>query len=156
HAEVRHGRGANPSNERRHRALPRGARAVTNYALLVLPVANRVYASSAPRLSLAELQIFSDAALSGKLSNLSEDVLGGVPYVTFNAEGLDERDIATLSRMSLAFALFERDGELLRPVTLAHGDLFDDDLITVQKYVGKTNEHFTKLLVNLTVLATSK
>jgi tRNA G10 N-methylase Trm11 len=32
---------------------------------------------------------------------------------------------------------------------------FDDDLITIPKYAGKTNEQFTKLLLNLTLLASA-
>jgi tRNA G10 N-methylase Trm11 len=32
---------------------------------------------------------------------------------------------------------------------------FDDDLITIQKYAGKTNEQFTKLLLNATLLASA-
>jgi hypothetical protein len=34
-------------------------------------------------------------------------------------------------------------------------DRFDDDLITIQKYAGKTNEQFTKLLMNVTLLSSS-
>ena len=31
----------------------------------------------------------------------------------------------------------------------------DDDLITIPKYPGKTNEQFTKLLLNVTVLSSA-
>ena len=48
-------------------------------------------------------------------------------------------------------ALFERDGERLTPVELPRRDRFDDDLLTILKYSGKTNEVFTKLLLNVTV-----
>ena len=48
-------------------------------------------------------------------------------------------------------ALFERDGDALRPVELPRRDRFDDDLLTILKYPGKTNELFTKLLLNVTV-----
>ena len=34
-------------------------------------------------------------------------------------------------------------------------DCYDDDLITIQKYQGKTNEQFTKLLLNVTLLSSS-
>ena len=34
-------------------------------------------------------------------------------------------------------------------------DRFDDDLVTIQKYPGKTNEQFTKLLLNVTLLASA-
>lgn len=45
---------------------------------------------------------------------------------------------------------------LLRPVQLRPLAYFDDDLITIPKYAGKTNEHFTKLLLNLTLLASAR
>ena len=48
-------------------------------------------------------------------------------------------------------ALFERDGAALRPVELPRRDRFDDDLLTILKYQGKTNELFTKMLLNVTV-----
>jgi tRNA G10 N-methylase Trm11 len=44
---------------------------------------------------------------------------------------------------------------LLRPVALHRLDRYDDDLITVQKYQGKTNEQFTKLLLNVTLMASA-
>jgi tRNA G10 N-methylase Trm11 len=53
--------------------------------------------------------------------------------------------------------LFEHvDDQLLRPVTLAPLARFDDDLLTIQKYAGKTNEQFTKLLLNVTLLASNQ
>ena len=48
-------------------------------------------------------------------------------------------------------ALFERSGGALLPVELPRRDRFDDDLLTILKYQGKTNEVFTKLLLNVTV-----
>jgi tRNA G10 N-methylase Trm11 len=41
----------------------------------------------------------------------------------------------------------------LWPVELHRLDRYDDDLITILKYQGKTNEQFTKLLLNVTLLA---
>src|SRR6202035_5200533 len=67
--------------------------------------------------------------------------------------GLDGDDIAVLSNLSGVFALFERHGDqLLRPSELSPLDRWDDDLITIQRYSGKTNERFTKLLMNLAVV----
>jgi tRNA G10 N-methylase Trm11 len=80
--------------------------------------------------------------------------LGAVPYLVFSVESLTERDIRFLSNMSSIYALFEVRGDSLRPLELLRLDRFDDDLLTIQKYAGKTNEHFTKLLVNLTILST--
>jgi len=40
-------------------------------------------------------------------------------------------------------------------VTLSPVAHLDDDLLTIQRYKGKTNEQFTKLLVNVTLAATA-
>ena len=126
---------------------------MARYALLVEPSANRVYAEASVALTEAGLRIFDARALGGRLGDLRPETIGGVSYLTFDADGLTERDVAFLSQVSTAFALFEvRDG-LLRPVTLTPLDRYDDDLLTVLKYAGKTNETFTHLLFNATLLA---
>ena len=63
--------------------------------------------------------------------------------------------LARLANLSSAYAFFELHGDMLKPVVAAPLDVFDDDLLTIQKYAGKTNEHFTKLLLNVTALASS-
>jgi SAM-dependent methyltransferase len=126
------------------------------YALLLLPSANRVYAAAAASLAQAELELFSRQALGASLSDVGQATIGGVPYITFEAPAVDERAAAYLANLSAGYALFERaDGDLLRPVTLTPLDRYDDDLITIQKYQGKTNEQFTKLLLNATLLSSA-
>jgi SAM-dependent methyltransferase len=128
---------------------------MTGYALLVLPSANRVYAAASVALTQAELEVFNHAVLGGRLSEVSASTIGGVPYVTFEADVLDSRDTAFLANLSSAYALFGVEDGLLRPVELDPLDRFDDDLITIQKYQGKTNEQFTRLLLNVTLLASA-
>lgn len=128
------------------------------YALLLAPSANRVYADAASRLSRAELAVFADSALAARITGIDEIDLGGVGYLTFTVDGagMTARDIAYLSNLSAAYALFELvDNELLRPVPLRPLARFDDDLITIPKYAGKTNEQFTRLLLNVTLLASA-
>jgi SAM-dependent methyltransferase len=125
-----------------------------HYAILVYPAANRVYADASPALLRAELVAFG-AALEAEPAEVGEQRLGGVGYVTFStAAPLSEKDISLLSNLSSLYALFELDGELLRPVPVTPLNRFDSDLLTIQKYSGKTNELFTKLLLNVTVLST--
>ncbi|WP_203995639.1 TRM11 family SAM-dependent methyltransferase [Micromonospora lutea] len=127
---------------------------MTRCGVLILPSGNRVYSGAAVELTRAELEIFGDAVLDGRLGEVETTTIGGVGYVTFTvAGGLTERDVALLSNLSSGYALFEFVGDLLRPVPLARLDRFDDDLITIQKYPGKTNEQFTRLLLNVTLLA---
>ncbi|RZQ59774.1 TRM11 family SAM-dependent methyltransferase [Amycolatopsis suaedae] len=125
---------------------------MADYAILVYPSANRVYTDSAPELLAAELAVFGDAL--GVPLTAEPARLGGVDYVRFGTDRpLGERELALLSNTSALYALFEVTGELLRPVPITPLARFDDDLLTIQKYSGKTNELFTRLLVNVTALA---
>ncbi|MEU0567267.1 SAM-dependent methyltransferase [Nonomuraea sp. NPDC005983] len=122
------------------------------YALLILPAFNRVYGESSIRLTRSELTVFSRYGLEGEISGVEETSIGGVPYVTFDGS-LTPGDVALLSNLSSVYALFGVEGELLRPLAMTPLDRLSSDLITIQKYAGKTNEHFTKLLLNVTALA---
>jgi hypothetical protein len=126
---------------------------VTRYALLILPSANRVYADAAVGLTRAELELFGRSVLKAPVDDVDTTIIGGVPYVTFGADDLDPDSVAMLSNLSSIYALYQVEDGLLRPVELRPLDRFDDDLITIQKYAGKTNEQFTKLLLNATLLA---
>ncbi|GAA0550620.1 SAM-dependent methyltransferase [Paractinoplanes ferrugineus] len=123
------------------------------YALLLAPSANRVYADQAARLSLAELAAFQPV-LSSEISDIGVETRGGVEYLGFGGD-LVARDVAHLSNLSAAYALFEVVEDLLRPVELTPLARYDSDLITIPKYAGKTNEQFTKLVLNLTLLASA-
>jgi SAM-dependent methyltransferase len=125
------------------------------YALLLAPSANRVYADASARLTRAELAAFGDAVLQTRLADIDETDIAGVGYVTFTGQ-LSERDTGYLANLSAGYALFElTEAGLLRPVRLRPLARFDDDLITIPKYAGKTNEQFTKLLLNVTLLASA-
>jgi SAM-dependent methyltransferase len=114
------------------------------WAVLVHPSANRVYAHDAPRLLAAELRALDDA-----LTDVRVERIGGVDYVTFSGDP----DVRVLSNASSVLAMFTREGDVLRPVDLVRLDRWDDDLVTIPRYTGKTNEQLTQLLVNLAVAA---
>jgi SAM-dependent methyltransferase len=116
----------------------------------VHPSANRVYALASEALTVAELGILSRTRLDGRLGEAAPTRIAGVPYLTFDGD-LTADDLALLGDVSTAMALFERNGDSLAPVELPRRDRFDDDLLTILKYAGKTNELFTKLLLNVTV-----
>jgi SAM-dependent methyltransferase len=136
---------------------------VQSYALLVHPSANRVYALASEALTVAELGVLATSRLGDRLGEAEPTRIAGVPYLVFDAELADD-DLALLGDVSTAMAMFERDGvstprsslagarpPKLTPVELPRRDRFDDDLLTILKYAGKTNELFTKLLLNVTV-----
>jgi SAM-dependent methyltransferase len=124
--------------------------------MLVTPSANRVYADASVRLTRAELEVFDLTVLGGRLSDVGETTLGGVPYLTFTADDeLSDADIRYLSNLSTCYALFRHENGRLEPIEVRRLDCLDDDLLTIQKYVGKTNEYFTKLLLNVTIASTT-
>jgi SAM-dependent methyltransferase len=130
---------------------------MSRFAFLILPSHNRVYADSAPALARAELAVLAAALPDAVIDpgSVAETAIGGVPYVTFEAGELSPGDADVLANLSALYALFEVSGELLRPVPLRRLDRFDDDLLTILKYPGKTNEQFTKLLLNVTLASSA-
>ncbi len=126
---------------------------MSRYAFLILPSFNRVYADASAALARAELEVFNQSVLNGRISGIGNSDIGGVGYVTFDCDDFSERDAEILANLSPLYALFRLEGDLLRPVPLRRLDQFDEDLITILKYPGKTNEQFTKLLLNVTLMS---
>jgi SAM-dependent methyltransferase len=122
------------------------------YALLVSPSTNRVYAQQSSALARAELAAINQQALGGVITDIAEQSLGSVPYITFEATELSPLALQWLSNLAATFALFRLEGDLL---TLERWDQLESDLVTIQKYTGKTNETFTKLLLNTTLAASA-
>lgn len=121
------------------------------YLMLRTPSANRVYAGESGPLSAAELELTAPFA-----SEIEDVEVAGVGYLGFAAEELDAAELATVARQSACFALFESAGEALRPVRLPRPFVLDDDLVTIPKYQGKTNEQFTQLLLGVTLASITR
>ncbi|MCK5683749.1 SAM-dependent methyltransferase [bacterium] len=124
------------------------------YAFLILPSLNRVYYESSKELAIAELKILT-RNLSNKVESIELKEIAGLTYVTFQSTEIIECDIKHISNHSTIYALYEiKDDDLFKPIALNRRDIFDDDLISIQKYMGKTNEYFTKFLLNVTISST--
>lgn len=114
------------------------------YAMLIAPSSNRVYAGAAPALAAAELAVCTG------LESVRPITLAGIDYLGFETGALDAQRLASIAAQSTCWALFAREGDALHPVPVPRTDLLDDDLVTIPKYQGKTNEQFTRLLLNVT------
>ncbi|MGD7705060.1 TRM11 family SAM-dependent methyltransferase [Microlunatus sp. Y2014] len=114
-----------------------------DHLVLPAPSTNRVYAGSAAEVLGAELEV----VLPGiDPTSIAVTEVGGVDHVAFRAP----TDAAALARVSGIWMAYERVApDLLRPLTRPRADLLDEDLITIPRYQGKTNEQFTRLMVNL-------
>ena len=122
---------------------------------MIAPSANRVYAGAARALVAAEASV-----LTGALCDLQVRVepadLAGVEYLSVSVEGEAGDLVDVLSNLSASAALFEREGDLLRPVPLRRREIYPSDLVSIPKYAGKTNEQWTRLVLGVTAAATSR
>ncbi|PIF00144.1 MAG: SAM-dependent methyltransferase, partial [Propionibacterium sp.] len=116
---------------------------MNDYLLLRSPSSNRVYNDSAAELAAGELAICAPFA-----NNVYQTNIAGVGYLAFTSGNIDT---ALLASQSSALALFEKIGDLLAPIALPEINIFSEDLVTIPKYQGKTNEQFTRLLLNVTL-----
>ena len=130
---------------------------MTTYAMLLNPSHNRIYFESAKSLAGAEL-----TALLGicgiSPDNFRTQRIAGIDYLLFDcAEKLGSVGLEALARCSAFFCLFiYHSQEHLQPVEAQSIRIFDDGLNTILKYQGKTNELFTRLMVNLAASACDK
>lgn len=116
-----------------------------NYVILRTPGHNQVYFQNSATLSQEEL------ALTGlPLTHIQEKSLGGLSYISFSAEEeLSPTHLEALSRLSFLYGLFQESQGQLTPVLLPDPQVLHRSLSTILKYSGKTNEIFTRFLVNL-------
>ncbi len=124
------------------------------YAILYHPGHNRVYYEESKRFCLYELEAVAQrAGLNAQQAQLSR--IGGVDYITFACpEPLGEEAVRDLFHLSFLYALFERmDDGLLRPMAAPDFHTLDPGISSMLKYTGKTNERFTRTMVNLAVSA---
>ena len=126
---------------------------VTELLLLLAPSANRVYAGAARELVAAEARALTGALCASPVEVAGVD-LAGVEYLAISGD--DQRLVDVVSNLSASAALFERVGELLRPVPLNRREIYPSDLVTIPKYSGKTNEQWTRLALGVTAAATAR
>lgn len=127
--------------------------AVPQHLILLAPSANRVYAADAPRLAESELRAMT-SGFGLSATDVETTRIAGVDYLAVQTgDRLDETGRQILSALSAAYGIFRREGDLLAPVPLQRRAPYASDLVTIQKYQGKTNEQWTRLLLNVTAAA---
>jgi hypothetical protein len=129
--------------------------AMPDHVILLAPSSNRVYAGGADTLVAAELAVLLGAEHQA-VPSIEPVQIAGVGYLGLGSPTLDDHTSASIARLSALYALYRRDGEQLTPVAVPRPDLFDDDLVSIPKYPGKTNEQFTRLLLNVTLASVDR
>ncbi len=127
------------------------------YLILQNPGHNRVYYLSADKLALAEFKIASQR-LSVDCIDIKIINIENVQYLFFETkEILSEKDLQILSRLSFVFALFiyeeEKGRVCMIPKKTYNYEYLDSKIGSLLKYQGKTNELFTKMMINIALLS---
>ena len=122
---------------------------MNKYLLLLNPGHNRVYYKSSQQLSEAEFSIVA-MSMDCHVDQIKGKTIAGVFYLTFTAEKtLSAMDLERIAKLSFVFALYEKVGECLRPVEIPNVNLTDISISSLLKYTGKTNELFTRMMINV-------
>lgn len=123
------------------------------YAILYNPGHNRVYFETSLKLSISEFSIVSQN-LTTACTNIERQNLFGVDYLTFETkEALSAEDEKKIFDLSFIYALFQLEtiGEEIyfKPVRKNREDFVDEGIGAILKYTGKTNEIFTRMMINV-------
>lgn len=126
------------------------------YLILLHPTHNEVYFDASKKLSLTEMELGNNA-MEKPWKGMCLETIENIDYIGFEAERLNENELFVLSKFSFIYALFEKcvkdDETLLKPVKLPQKKYFADDIVSILKYSGKTNEHFTRMMINAAAFA---
>ena len=127
------------------------------YLLLRNPGHNRVYYLESEQLALAEL-----ALTLKRFDQVCEELetveVAGVNYLSFSVQQpLSDREQGLVFNLSFIFAVFQQIGDTpeagLVPVPLAANSYVDPKISMLLKYAGKTNEIFTRMMINVALLS---
>ncbi|MGH1487813.1 MAG: TRM11 family SAM-dependent methyltransferase [Acidimicrobiales bacterium] len=113
-------------------------------------------------MAAAELRLVFDAIdlpiVSSDIERVTE---GRAQLLSFACSAPEERIAATVGQLSAAAALFAVVGSdgadakpaLLRPIAIEERLVFGSELVTIQRYKGKTNERLTRTMLNTALAA---
>lgn len=123
------------------------------YAILCHPGHNRVYFDTSLSLAVSEFALVAKS-FSVMCSDAMQERMVGVPYLTFTAESaLSAADASSIAGLSFFYALFmvkeTKSSVCLTPIEAAQSCFVDDSMSTILKYTGKTNELFTRMMLNI-------
>ena len=128
------------------------------YAILANSSHNRVYFESSKKLALCELTI-ALSKMSVECVEPCSFEIANIFYLGFSSQDtLSESDLNILSKLSFCYAIFEireiEDNQLLLPVAKSNFEYINSSISSILKYQGKTNEVFTRMLLNIAILST--
>lgn len=127
---------------------------MSRYAILANPGHNRIYFDTALKIAISELEAIA-GAYDMEINEIEEGNIGLPASICFSTNReLNEDDFKALGVSSIYYALFEIvENGLLKPIVVPDFHTFPESMVQILKYTGKTNEQFTRLMVNLAISA---
>lgn len=125
-----------------------------NYAILANPGHNRIYFETALQIACSEIEAIT-SAVNIEIQEIGEKEVGLPACLCFSTPTpLTKAALKVIATSSIYYALFEvLDDGLLKPVNVPEFRTFPESMVQILKYTGKTNEQFTRLMVNLALSA---
>lgn len=130
---------------------------MNTYLILQHPGHNRVYYNLSGALALAELKIAS-TRLEVDCNAIEMITIEDIRYLSITTkEEISSRDVHILSRLSFVFAIFKltriNGQNYFSPMAKYAYEYVDQKISSLLKYPGKTNELFTKMMINVALLS---
>ncbi len=124
------------------------------YAILANPGHNRVYFDTSKKMSKAELNIVLSKMTD--IFEINEEMISNIYYITFKTNiKLDDEQLKNINKLSFAYAVFSEikieDKFYLEPILRNTNYYLDEGISSILKYTGKTNELFTRMMLNVAV-----
>ena len=124
------------------------------YMCLLRPHANSRYQASVMPLACAETCALLRRA--GREAEVEVVRRAGIDWIEFECEALDERGLAEIRRSAHLYLIAEaHESGMMQPVASSEEAYLGEDLPYVLKYKGKTNETFTRFMINMALCAGS-
>lgn len=122
----------------------------STYRLYLETDLNRVFAQSLGSIAAAELEVVLANGLGAPDTSIEEVDEGRTSYLRFAFAGEREELTAAVAGLSSSAALFrEHSSTSLEPLPFTDRLAFGTDLVTTQRYKGKTNERLTRLMLGI-------
>ena len=124
------------------------------YGILRYPHQNTRYFDSTKTLLINEFQIMTQG-LGLSAGDVKYELIGGVELLTFQFEKLEDQALEAVYRLSSAYILFQVKDGMLIPMNEGKSTYFKNDISSILKYTGKTNEDFTGMMINVGVFSSA-
>lgn len=125
------------------------------YGILMKPNNNIPYYEQMLNMCICEAKIFLEGLKLDNESFKYEDI-GRSKILSFTLdEEIDRKGLKLISNLSFYYAFFEIIDGMLKPIMIEMDSILNEDISTRLKYMGKTNEVFTRQMLNIAIATSS-